>query len=358
MINPVPSAGLTRAHDAAALDDRSRLALIRAVVERLGRARLLVALDLAAILVIALAFAQVGPPELLFHVAFVILTAEAFIFGRRICLQRIGAVSIALVAYALLPVLGSEVTPLELSEWPLMFTIAVLVAWMADRERTVGRRYADLYRETRDRLVRAQEEERSRIARDLHDGIAQTLTALTLTLDAVAKGAPAASARAIERSRELAGDALADTRLAAERIRPPRLAEYGLAGALRSMASPIGGRIAVSVEPAAEIRLPAEIELDAYRIAEEAIRNALRHASASRIAVSLATLPGALRLVVADNGVGFDRTAIDPHRLGVLGMAERADAIGGSLSIDSTAGQGTHVELVVPVVIATPGTAQ
>ena len=81
--------------------------------------------------------------------AFVILIGEAFVFGRRICLQRIGAVSIALIAYAVLPVAGVRLDPLELSEWPLMFAIAILVAWMADHDQTVGRRYAGLYRETR-----------------------------------------------------------------------------------------------------------------------------------------------------------------------------------------------------------------
>jgi signal transduction histidine kinase len=357
MTNPLHAVGITSQLEPRALDDRSALRRIRDLLERIGQRRLLLVLDLAAVLVIAAAFLQDGPPELLFHVVFVILTVEAFIFGRRICLQRVAAVSIALLVYAGLPTFAVAAQPLELTEWPLMFTIAVLVAWMADREQSVGRRYAGLYRETRDRLVRAQEEERGRIARDLHDGIGQTLTALTLTLDAATTGDPAEVARAVERSRELASEALADTRLAAEHIRPPRLAERGLASALRAMNATPGGLVSVAIGPGADVRLPDAAELEAYRIAQEAVRNATRHASASRIAVSLMRLPDGLRLEVADDGVGFDRATIDPRRLGIVGMEERAAAIGGALEVDSAVGGGTRIVLEIPAVPAVPAIA-
>jgi signal transduction histidine kinase len=347
LINPLHAFDHAKPFGHGLLVETSALDTVRDALQRIGPRRLLLALDLAAVVVIGAAFAQVGPPELLFHVAFVILTVEAFNFGRRICLQRIGAVSVALVAYAALPVFEVSVTPLELSEWPLMFAIAVLVAWMADREQSVGRRYAGLYRETRDRLIRVQEEERGRIARDLHDGIGQTLTALSLTLDAAVGESTPDAAPALERSRELARDALADTRLAAERIRPPRLAELGLAGVLRSLGSAASGRIRVSVE-ADERRLPPEVELEAYRVVQEAVRNALTHASADRIDVSLTRLPEGVAIVVADDGVGFDPGAVPPRRLGVVGMAERADAIGGRLTVESLAGHGTRIGLFIP----------
>lgn len=348
MTNPSQSIGLLSPLEPGAVDDPSALRTIRKRLEKVGQRRLLVVLDLAAILVVGATFAQVGPPELLFHVVFVILTAEAFIFGRRICLQRVAAVSVVLLYYASLPSIGATVEPLDLTEWPLMFTIAVLVAWMADREQSVGRRYAGLYRETRDRLVRAQEEERGRVARDLHDGIGQTLTALTLTLDAASTGNPTDMPRAVERSRELAREALADTRLAAERLRPPRLAERGLASALRAMTSTPGGLVDVTIGPGADVRLQGDAELEAYRIAQEAARNAVEHASASRIAVSLTRTSTGLRLEVADDGSGFDRDAIDPGRLGIIGMGERAAAIGGDLEVDSGVGKGTHVRLMIP----------
>ena len=348
MTNPLHSVGVASPLEPAVLDDRSALRTIRKRLDQIGQRRLLIVLDLAAILVVGATFAQVGPPELLFHVVFVILTAEAFIFGRRICLQRLAAVSVALLYYASLPLNGAVVQPLDLTEWPLMFAIAVLVAWMADREQSVGRRYAGLYRETRDRLVRAQEEERGRIARDLHDGIGQTLAALTLTLDAASTGSETETAIAVDRSRELAREALADTRLAAERIRPRRLAERGLASALRAMTSTPGGQVAVAIGPGADVRLPAEAELDTYRIAQEAVRNAIQHASAGHIAVSLSRTVSGLRLEVVDDGIGFDRTSVDPQRLGIVGMSERADAIGGELRVGTAAGEGTRITLTIP----------
>lgn len=354
MTNPLQPIGLVSPLDSGALDDRSALRAIRTRLERVGQRRLLIVLDLAAILVMAATFAQVGPPELLFHVVFVILTAEAFVFGRRICLQRLAVVSVALVYYASLPLNGATVQPLDLTEWPLMFTITVLVAWMADREQSVGRRYAGLYRETRDRLVRAQEEERGRIARDLHDGIGQTLTALTLTLDAASAGDQIAAAGAVERSRELAREALDDTRLAAERIRPPRLAERGLASALRAMTSTPGELVDVTIGPGSDVRVRGEAELEVYRIAQEAVRNATQHASASRIAVALTRTSSGLQLDVADDGSGFDRTRIDPRSLGIIGMGERAAAIGGGLEVDSAVGAGTRVRLTIPARLLEP----
>lgn len=357
MINPQHSIRLASTLGPGDLDDRSALRVARTRLERVGRRRLLIVLDLAAFLVVAATFAQLGPPELLFHVVFVILTAEAFVFGRRICLQRVAALSVALLIYATMPSLGVPDAPLELTEWPLMFTIAVLVAWMADREQSVARRYAGLYREARDRLVRAQEEERGRIARDLHDGVGQTLTALTLTLDAVASAPDrAGTAHDLERARELARDAIEDTRQIAEGIRPPRLAERGLASALLAMASSPGGRIDVTVGPGADVHFqPADAELETYRIAEEAVRNAVRHARASRIAVSFDRTPAGVRLEVVDDGIGFDRSAVHPRRLGIVGMRERAEAIGASLEVVSVPARGTRVRLSIPAGIAAQG---
>jgi signal transduction histidine kinase len=260
----------------------------------------------------------------------------------------VAAVSVVLLGYSSLPLFGVDAQPLELTEWPLMLTIAVLVAWMADREQSVGRRYAGLYWETRDRLVRAQEEERGRIARDLHDGIGQTLAALTLTLDAASAADPADTARAVERSRELAREALDDTRLAAERMSPPRLAERGLASALRALASTPGGLVEVTIGPDSDIRGHDEAELEALRIAQEAVRNAIRHASADRIRVSLARSTKGLRLEIADDGIGFDRSAIDPRRLGIFGMRERAASIGGGLEVESAVGAGARIVLTIP----------
>lgn len=331
------------------IEERSPVRSARAALERAGRARLLAALDVAAVLVVAATFAQLGPPELLFHVVFVILTAEAFAFGRRICLQRVAALSIALVVYASLPALGVAAAPLELTEWPLMFTIAVLVAWMADREQSVARRYAGLYRATRDRLVRAQEEERGRLARDLHDGIGQTLTALRLTLDDAVTTTGVEREADIERARDLARDAIEDTARVADGIRPPRLEQRGLASALRALASEPPRLVVVAIAPGADARLTTvEAELEMFRIAQEAVRNAIRHAQASRISVSLRTTRNALRLEIADDGIGCTGPLADPRRLGIIGMQERAVSIGARFRLSSAPGAGTSVAVTLP----------
>jgi signal transduction histidine kinase len=357
--NPLLSFRLASTRETGVPDDRGTPWSDSRRLGRTARWRLLAALDLAAVLVVGATFAQLGPPELLFHVVFVILTAEAFVFGRRITLQRVVALSVALITYAILPSIGVLSEPLELTEWPLMFTIAVLVAWMADREQSVGLRYAALYRETRDRLVRAQEEERGRIARDLHDGIGQTLTGLSLTLDALAsEGDAVGSAQDLARARELAREAIGDTRQIAEGIRPPRLAERGLASALQAMASTPGGHVDVTVEPGAERRFqPIDAELETYRIAEEAVRNAVRHAAATRIAVTFARTADGLRLEVVDDGVGFEGSAVKPGRLGIVGMHERAEAIGANLEIVSAPARGTRVRLSIPAGAAVVGGA-
>ena len=142
-------------------------------------------LDLAGIGFIFLAFVH-SPlsAEFLFHCVFVLLVLHAFLFGLRGTLLRIGLVSIPLLMYADARAFGMDMPPLELTEWPLMFVIAGLVAWMADKRDSTSRRYAALFRIASERLLTVEEDERRRIAGELHDGVGQVLTALTLTLDA------------------------------------------------------------------------------------------------------------------------------------------------------------------------------
>ena len=114
------------------------------------------------------------------------------------------------------------------------------------------------------------------------------------------------------------------------------------------MTSTPGGQVAVTIGPGADVRLRSDAELEVYRIAQEAVRNAIQHASASTIAVSLTRTPGGLCLEVVDDGAGFDRSSVDPRRLGIVGMGERAAAIGGELEIDTANGEGTSIRLTIP----------
>lgn len=307
------------------------------------------ALDVLAVVIVAATFAQLGPPELLFHAVFVVLTIEAFAYGRRVCFQRIAAATIALVVYAQLPNFGVRADPIDLTEWPLMFAIVVLVAWMADREQSAIRRYAGLYRRARERLITAEEEQRRRLARDIHDGVGQTLTAASLTLDALASspGEPEAT-RYLARARELTTVALGETRAAAERIRPPRLVERGLASALHELATRCGAPVVADLAPDAGATLDPDRVLEVFRIAQEALGNAVRHGG-GEIHLVLRSEPTGLFLEVNDQGGGFDPDLVDPHALGLLGMRERAAAIGASLRIKAAPGNGTEIRLRVEV---------
>ncbi len=314
-----------------------------------GRRRALVALDVLATVIVVATFAQLGPPELLFHAVFVVLTIEAFAYGRRVCFQRIAAATIALVVYAQLPGLGLEVDALDLTEWPLMFAIVVLVAWMADREQSAIRRYRGLYRRARERLITAEEEERRRLARDIHDGVGQTLTAASLTLDALAGDLHEPDApRHLARARELTATALAETRAAAERIRPPRLVERGLASALHELALRCGVPVVAELDPAAGAALGPDRMLEVFRIGQEALGNAVRHGG-GEIRMRLRSETAGVLLEVSDGGAGFDPDLVDPHALGLSGMRERAAAIGARLTISAASGSGTEIRLRVPV---------
>ncbi|MEO8510490.1 MAG: sensor histidine kinase [Chloroflexota bacterium] len=342
------AAGDGHAEEAFALRD------LRTRLLQFGPQRMLLVLDLVALALVAAMYFQVGPPELLFHGVFVVLTIDAFVYGRRVCFTRIVAASIALLGYVALPSFEAGVEPVDLTEWPLMFTIAILVAWLADRERTAARRYAGLYREARDRLVTAQEEERRRLSRDLHDGIGQTLTALTLALDAASAGTSASTLRPgqIVRARSLATSALEEVRSVAERVRPPRLETRGLASALHEMALACGAPVALQLDAVVANELAPPHVLEVYRIAQEALGNAVRHAHAHAIAIRIERAPHGLRLQIHDDGIGFDPGQVDPRGLGLTGMRERAALLGGRLHITSRPGSGTQVELLAPLAAA------
>jgi signal transduction histidine kinase len=279
----------------------------------------------------------------------VVLTIDAFVFGRTVTYQRIAASCLAMLGYVLLPIFEHEIQPLDLTEWPLMFTIAILVAGMADRERTAVQRYAGLYRSARERLVTAEEQERKRLSRDLHDGIGQTLTAVSLALDGAARSEPRLRQSQLRRARKLTANALLEVRSTAERVRPPRLEERGLESALREMAGSCGATVSLQLDHDAAASLTPVVTLEVFRIAQEALANAVRHADSSEIQLNLAPTADGLLLEIRDDGRGFDPSRVGPHRLGLAGIRERAATIGASLRISSSAGGGTSVSLLVPM---------
>jgi signal transduction histidine kinase len=211
---------------------------------------------------------------------------------------------------------------------------------------------ARLYEQSRELSIA---EERNRLARELHDSVTQKLFGLVLTAEAAAtmieRDHEKARAEVVE-LRVLAQEALDELRSLVFELRPASIEAEGLATALRKHVDVL--RRVYRREIALELRgnsagLP-EVEREVLRIAQEALQNALRHAQADTIEVRLQSEDGRLRLAISDDGVGFEPAApaLRSRRLGLTSMEERAEAIGGSLSIESQPGAGTTIELEVP----------
>ena len=214
---------------------------------------------------------------------------------------------------------------------------------------------ARLFEASRERSIT---EERSRLARDLHDALTQRLFSLNLTLEAAAATAgnvdPAPTVEAIHQAQGLVESALAELRSLIFELRPPALEADGLLGALRKHAALLSRAHAVPVtvtdaRPPGSPGPSAAGERELWRVAEEALSNALRHAEASEIKV-VVEADGDTVLSVADDGVGFDPTArsIAARRLGLVSMRERIEAAGGTFEIASAPGRGTTVRASVP----------
>jgi PAS domain S-box-containing protein len=210
-----------------------------------------------------------------------------------------------------------------------------------------------------DGLIRAQEEERGRIARELHDDTAQWLASLLVGLGRLESARTIREVRTqIGALREHAVEALAHVRRLAERWRPPLLDDLGLVAALERFVSRDSRLKQLDVKTrvaglGAE-RLPVDIETALYRIAQEALTNAATHAGATRAEVSLTCAGDTVRLTVTDDGCGFDvesalHAAADSGHLGLYSMRERARLLDGLLRIDSAPGGGTTVYAELPL---------
>jgi len=249
-----------------------------------------------------------------------------------------------MLGYVLLPAVEHEIQPLELTEWPLMYAIAILVAWMADREQSALHRYATLYRRARERLVTAEERERKRLSRELHDGIGQTLTALTLALDADDQPAYRADAPHA-RARALAAQALGEVRTVAEHVRPPRFEARGLRSALTGMAQSCGRPVILEMGSDRVDDLAPETMLELFRIAQEAMNNAVKHAEADSIDVHCQVSGIRNGVTVTDDGRGLQPGRRDSHGLKI--MRERALLVNGVLELTDAPGGGLCVSVTI-----------
>ncbi|HZO59820.1 MAG TPA: sensor histidine kinase [Solirubrobacterales bacterium] len=208
-------------------------------------------------------------------------------------------------------------------------------------------------------VLRAQEEERRRIARDLHDEVNQSLTALLLRIEAVTQDAPADLRDQLAETKRLADQAMGELLDLARQLRPTALDDHGLVAALSTHVRDLDRRGPARVSFWADPRmgdLSPDAQVVVYRVAQEALVNAARHSGANRIEVNLEPRDTRVRLEVTDNGSGF-AFAEEGKGLGLSGMRERALLVGGTLEIDSRPGKGTSVVLEVPAPepVAAPG---
>jgi signal transduction histidine kinase len=204
-------------------------------------------------------------------------------------------------------------------------------------------------RASRQRLVAAQDEERRKIERNLHDGVQQQLVALNVQLGLLARISerdPSKTGEMAEQLQTHASQALDDLRDLARGIYPPLLADKGLGAALESQAR--RAAVPVSVEADGVGRYSQPVEAAVYFCTLEALNNVAKYAGASRATVTLEQRNGSLRFTVTDDGAGFDvhRTS---YGTGLQGMADRLDAIGGTLQVTSRPGTGTSVSGSVPI---------
>lgn len=198
-------------------------------------------------------------------------------------------------------------------------------------------------------------EERHRLARDLHDSVVQSIYGLVLSAEAairrLAEGQDQLATEQLLGIRHSAQSALSEMRYLVFELRPPDLEQEGLVAALRARLESVEVRagIETSFELEGNGRLPLQIEAGLYRVAQEALNNALKHAGADRVGLLLRVTRERVELEVTDNGCGFAVDAAGKRGgLGLRGMRERAEQLGGTLAIDSTAGAGTRVRLVLP----------
>lgn len=245
-----------------------------------------------------------------------------------------------------------------------LLTLAAFAAAAVEGAETVAaRERARAQQELLARVIEAQEAERARVARDLHDEIGQALTSVLLGLhlvDTAVTVSPVDPARAMARTAEvraLVADALRQVRRLAFDLRPTVLDDLGLAAALQRLATNVTERHGVAVRlhgdaaydgtAGASRRLPGAVETVVYRVVQEALTNVVRHARAARVDVTLRVDETAVQATVADDGVGF-RPEEHARSLGLRGVAERAELAGGTVAVRSAPGRGTTVTLEVP----------
>jgi PAS domain S-box-containing protein len=211
-----------------------------------------------------------------------------------------------------------------------------------------------------ERIITAQEGERQRIARELHDTLGQFISALSLRLSIAQslEGVPPEVREELAQLRSLTSRVDQEVDRLTMELRPPALEHLGLADALQSYAeewaATSGVQLDVLVNGFESARLPSVVETTAYRIVQEALTNVLKHAQATMVSIIVEREPRMLRVIVEDNGVGFEHSgarneSIGGRQVGLIGMSERAVLAGGEIRVESASGTGTAIYLYIPL---------
>jgi signal transduction histidine kinase len=252
-----------------------------------------------------------------------------------------------------------------------------VIGWQGDGESADQRRQYWLLRDVTElqrsesaraelqrRLATAQEDERRRVSRDLHDTVGQTLTALSLSVRAVRDTGPlpAAALARLDQVQRMADELARQLHELAARLRPTALDDLGLAAAARQLVSDWRARTGVPANfqsVGCDGRLPPDVETALYRVVQESLTNIAKHARAGHVSVALTCRRGDVVAVVEDDGLGFDAERVtqthapdrpgEGGRLGLLGMRERVALVGGTLEVESVSGQGTTVIARIPL---------
>jgi signal transduction histidine kinase len=198
-------------------------------------------------------------------------------------------------------------------------------------------------------LLEGQELERRRLARELHDETGQALASILLGLKALEKQV---GEEPLVQIRALVASALGDVRRLTVELRPPALDDFGLEAALERLTGLLAERSGVDVQldfATAARALPAEHETALYRVVQEALTNVVKHAHARSVSVVVAATPEAVRAVIEDDGVGFDPKGVRDGALGLVGMRERVNLMGGRFEVQAAPGGGTTLVAELPL---------
>jgi PAS domain S-box-containing protein len=196
-------------------------------------------------------------------------------------------------------------------------------------------------------------EERAHLARELHDSVTQALFSMTLvsrSVELLLERDPAAAREQLGQLRELQREALAEMRALIFELRPGNLEQDGLVRALKTHTAALQGRVGLPIVVESDLpgRLPLEIEEVLYRIAQEALHNVVKHAGARQVRLGIHAVRHDVTLRIADDGKGFDPTAVPDGHLGLAGMRARAERLGATFACESRQGSGTTIEVTVP----------